>query len=357
MHMSNSDLIALVAGVVTLVGAVITALQYRRSNPKSRISADVRAAPIVNKLGQGSGWDKLVVQHSGNVVQNPYVLIVTLESTGRADIQSSRFDAGKPLILECGAPIIALLSDDPEADLGRVNPAGLFRAEGDNVLFGPALLKKGRPAQTTVLLDGRPKWAWNDRNLIDVKIQPGRGRDAVGFLRGHFSLGTIAAIATVGALLVAVATFALQFFGPQLGIGSRSVPPPVQTRLDGTYPQAGCSVDAITLKSIPIARASEPSPFALVTVLHSPGCETSWVHVSNQLSGTTVTKYIERGPAEGLPSVSFTSPDITGDVQATPEAKNSFTRQVYAPGCVLVRVEFTDATGIRLGEVPLQPVC
>lgn len=179
----------------------------------------------------------------------------------------------------------------------------------------------------------------------------------MGFLRGHFSLGTIAAIATVGTLLVAVATFALQFFGPQLGIGSRSVPPPVQTRLDGTYPQAGCSVDAITLKSIPIASASEPSPFALVTVLHSPGCETSWVHVSNQLSGTTVTKYIERGPAEGLPSVSFTSPDITGDVQATPEAKNSFTRQVYAPGCVLVRVEFTDATGIRLGEVPLQPVC
>lgn len=127
---------------------------------------------------------------------------------------------------------------------------------------------------------------------------------------------------------------------------------------DKTNPQVGCKNDAVTKATFPMVKSGEADAFATARVLHSPSCTTSWVHVVNTVEGATVHKYIERREAEGVPgNHDATTGDVTVDIKAKPENTNSFTMQLYAPGCVLVQIEITDTSGELLGEVPLREVC
>ena len=127
---------------------------------------------------------------------------------------------------------------------------------------------------------------------------------------------------------------------------------------DRTNPQVSCKNDAVVKATFPMVKPGETDAFATARVLHSPTCTTSWVHVVDFLEGATVYKYIERLEAEGIPgNHDATSGDVTIDIKAKPENTNSFSMQLYAPGCVLVRIEITDASGEQLGKVPLREVC
>ncbi len=59
---------------------------------------------------------------------------------------------------------------------------------------------------------------------MNIPDPPGRSPSSNKKKESRVNLGTIAAVATVGALIVAIATFVLQFFGPSLGIGANITP-------------------------------------------------------------------------------------------------------------------------------------
>lgn len=128
---------------------------------------------------------------------------------------------------------------------------------------------------------------------------------------------------------------------------------------DGTSPLSTlCGKVAIPKDTFPIVRPGESAAFATARVMHSPRCGTTWLHVVNNLDGTTVNKHIERRAADDIPFSSYSTPnDVTADTKATPINTDSYTMQLYAPGCVFIRVEIADLSGKMVGEVPLQEVC
>ncbi|WP_142059557.1 hypothetical protein [Pseudarthrobacter sp. B4EP4b] len=129
-------------------------------------------------------------------------------------------------------------------------------------------------------------------------------------------------------------------------------------KYDKHSPLDGCDADAEAKDQFSLFKPGEDTPIATAKVMHSPSCNTSWVKVSNNLEGATVYKYIERKDTEDLPGAHDDTPnDVTTDTVNHPENHDSFTMQLYAPSCVLVRVELTDSTGTRVDEVPLREVC
>lgn len=135
-------------------------------------------------------------------------------------------------------------------------------------------------------------------------------------------------------------------------------PAELAKKYDKTSPREVCEADAIAKDSWSLFKAGAAAPIAKARLMHSPSCNTSWVHVRNELEGATVYKYIEREAVDGVPGSHDETPnDATEDSADNELNRHSFTMQLYAPACVLVRVELTDSSGILVDNVPLTEVC
>jgi hypothetical protein len=107
-------------------------------------------------------------------IENPVLSTLRLTNVGRLDIGSASFDGGKPIVIDFGAPIVALIEpSEAPTDLMPI------RLAGNSVQIGPGLLRR-QEAVTIVTLNDGPGIATVTMPLENVKsreasaVQSGR---------------------------------------------------------------------------------------------------------------------------------------------------------------------------------------
>ena len=158
--MQLSEILVLVFGVVAVIGVIYTVLTYLQQSPKRRVTLSTGETQLIS--AQVSDFGEMDIYHAGHQVKDPRFVDVSVEATGRADVPSARFDASRPLVMDCGKPILAYMGRDAGAVL--IN-------ENQQLLIGPLLLKKGVPTKIRLLIDGPSFCVWEDPKLIDTKVQ------------------------------------------------------------------------------------------------------------------------------------------------------------------------------------------
>lgn len=175
----------------------------------------------------------------------------------------------------------------------------------------------------------------------------------------------------VAAVATPVVAIAALLFTPVTSILStwfESLPPRMAGKYDGKSPiTTKCVDDNEEWKTF---RYSHPgaalNPATIMRVNGSESCRSAWVYVANSLDGTRVEKTIERMEGNWVGSAQYSTPDdLTIDPLVSVEGKQtigrngqSYTDQVYAPGCVWVSLKLIDlATDAVIWEVPRQEVC
>jgi hypothetical protein len=148
--LSDQAAFGIVIGVLALLVSIATfILTYVIGVLRRRfIYGMTVSAPMVNR---SVARPDLHILWRDQEVANPHVLEIELAYRGRADVQSSDFDKGRPLCLNVGVPIIDLLETvlHPAQE-----PLPKVEAVGTELRIGPDLLRKGQAMTFVVLADG-----------------------------------------------------------------------------------------------------------------------------------------------------------------------------------------------------------
>ncbi|MGW4336615.1 hypothetical protein ACWEK5_27965 [Rhodococcus koreensis] len=148
------------------------------------------------------------MSYADREVENPHLLVLTLENLGPKDIVSADFDQQRPIRISVGAAVIGGGNDGPETDNNLS-----FVASEREVTISPTLLSLRHPHTISLITDGSPSpkmtGAVRDCDLVlkqasDVDRTQVEGWEGVA-RRAFAVIGSIAA--GVGIVTVAVAIF------------------------------------------------------------------------------------------------------------------------------------------------------
>ncbi|MFG2339573.1 hypothetical protein [Streptomyces yangpuensis] len=123
------------------------------------------ATPLLNAADNVSG--SLVVNHGTTALTNPHVVEVQLINKGRRGISSSQFDAGQPIRLDVGAPIVELLQVTSEPSSLHLPTTAI---DGCALKVGPSLIAKGQTLTFALLVDGPNPQFTCQAALVDVAL-------------------------------------------------------------------------------------------------------------------------------------------------------------------------------------------
>ena len=129
------------------------------------------------------------------VLNDPHVVSLRVESRSRRDIRGADFEDDMPLTLDLGTPILNLLALDTG---GRGMPDVKVETKRTTVAIGPGLVKRGQTIILNLLTDGPVSLTCPNPQLADVIVKerrPDIGLDSVGLGGG--------AVALAGAVLIA----------------------------------------------------------------------------------------------------------------------------------------------------------
>lgn len=153
------ELVVSVLGIV--VATAISVWTYRKINPKRQLRYRVEVTPLLTAGTTAAG--RLTIALDGRPVSDPRIVMLSLWSTGRADIASSAFDAGTPLTFELGARLVEKIpADQPSMPTLEV-------IAGDKVVLRPALLHRKFQSTIRVIVDGEPMIGVN-HVLPDIEV-------------------------------------------------------------------------------------------------------------------------------------------------------------------------------------------
>jgi uncharacterized membrane protein YidH (DUF202 family) len=153
------ELVVSVVGIV--IATVISVWTYRRLNPKRQLRYRVEVTPLLTAGAAAGG--RLTIALEEHPVTDPQIVTLSLWSSGRADIASSAFDAGTPLIFELGAPIVE------EMPGASASGPQLEVAPPDKIVLRPALIHRKFQSTVRVIVDGTPTVRVN-RVLPDIDV-------------------------------------------------------------------------------------------------------------------------------------------------------------------------------------------
>ena len=154
-------LIISVAGLVLTALGLVAALYYARSGRRrNALVVAVKSQPMIVERDTEVG-SAISLRYDDTVVADPHLLTVVLECLGPKDITSADFDQGKPLSIEFGVPMIALLRSD------GLDVIEDYRATSIDVR--PSLLPKGKSFILSAITDGCPV-AGVGAHLIDTDV-------------------------------------------------------------------------------------------------------------------------------------------------------------------------------------------
>lgn len=124
---------------------------------------------------------------------------------------------------------------------------------------------------------------------------------------------------------------------------------------DGRYPSAECMANYATTSSVTLRDDSGATVVALVELRRGSDCGASWLWVSSEIAGATVAKYLSRESGDGLSAVAVEETDLVAD--ASGPGSESFTEQIYSPGCLHFEVLVTDSNGAELAALQRTEDC
>ncbi|CAN5488172.1 hypothetical protein BH09ACT7_BH09ACT7_02610 [soil metagenome] len=154
-------LIVAVAGLgLTAIGLVAAVYYSRKGRRRNELVVSVKSQPMIVDRDTKAG-SAISLRYDDTVVADPHLITAVLECLGPKDITSADFDQGKPLSIEFGVPMIALLRSD------GLDVAEEYRATSIEVT--PTLLPKGKTFILSAITDGCPQ-ASVATHLIDTDV-------------------------------------------------------------------------------------------------------------------------------------------------------------------------------------------
>lgn len=166
-HWYSSNSFLAVAGIAAtlLVGGLGVWITYLVGTIRYKLFYGLPVCTSLLAAPSGAARKNIKVTHLGTELQDPYILIVRLISRSRGDIPSTVFDQNRPIILDVGAPIVALLPSDDIKD-----PLPKFEYEGSMLKIGPDLIGKRQEMVFTILADGESAQLTSEAHLINGRV-------------------------------------------------------------------------------------------------------------------------------------------------------------------------------------------
>jgi len=260
---SAYNMAALVVAVVALVAGIFGALYARRalSPPSRRLTLNaLPPAPLLSTTSAPEAG--IVVSHRGSPIIDPHVVTLSAENTGRHAVGSDQFDQGRPIKIDLGAPIKAILqvSTVPISEKDFVH-----KFEGSHVFLGPDLLNPGDSVVLQTLTEGTPSSA-SLRLRTDTYLKDTRVDFAQPDLRGPKSLPTlllsrILATALAGGALAVLVILLLATLdnAPRVSVTPDNGPLGTQVEVSGSGFYKYSVLD-ITLADKPVTVFVTPTP-------------------------------------------------------------------------------------------------
>jgi len=171
-HETSNEYACLVdtVGVLTLVGVVVALVvaflalaTYRRQFPKRQLRFALSLAPLLNLAHAG-----LEVTFKGQVVNDPQLATLWLNSSSRADIASSAFDKSDPIIFTFDQRVVGIASQKAQEIEWMV--------EGSELHIPPQLIRKGASLEISLVVEGKAGAEYDVRSsLVDIQLMESRG--------------------------------------------------------------------------------------------------------------------------------------------------------------------------------------
>lgn len=140
-----------ITGVAVAVAAAVAATwaAFVSANPRRELSyLLLSSGPLVSKhADSGSGIE---VSLDGEKLDHAHLAEVRIRNSGRRDIPTAAFDAGRAFLLEAQAPVLKVVRVDSTPGAYLPPPIGV---DGTRITVGPALLKKGQEVRIVILTD------------------------------------------------------------------------------------------------------------------------------------------------------------------------------------------------------------
>jgi hypothetical protein len=134
----------------------------------------------------------LKVTLNGQILNDPHVVRLQVESRSRRDIRGTDFENGTALTLDLGTPILNLLTVDTG---GPEMPGIKVQIKSTMVAIGPGLIKKGQIISVSLLTDSPVLLTCPNPQIAEVIVRQRRPDFEVGLLPESAALvGALAAV-------------------------------------------------------------------------------------------------------------------------------------------------------------------
>ena len=160
---------AIVVVVVTIVAGAVTVVLWRLGAPRRLIVYSMEPTSLLATSAPRRAVSGLKVSYQDEVLTNPYLVILRVESRSRRDIATADFDAGRPLVFDIGARIVAPVGGGSSVIR---SPGGVISYSERQVSVAPLLIRKGQLFRLELLTDGTPHLSCQSP-LIDVTVREG----------------------------------------------------------------------------------------------------------------------------------------------------------------------------------------
>ncbi|MEV5707447.1 hypothetical protein [Actinoallomurus sp. NPDC052274] len=141
----------IVGVAVALIGIPITNwVTLRAGYPRRRLYYGL---PVVTPMlnAEDDMREGIEVRRGGRVLTEPHVVEIKLISQSRLDIANHHFNAGRPLRLDVGAPIVEILKVSTQPSNREIPKVEVV---GTGIEIGPALIGKRQEVSFFLLVDG-----------------------------------------------------------------------------------------------------------------------------------------------------------------------------------------------------------
>lgn len=156
--------------MLTLVaGVVVPIWLHRRAHPARQFRYRVGSARALQGFYGANGADvPLTVRVGDEVIRDPHTFAIELWSTGRADVPSTSFDAGAPLVVDVG---VRILPGTFANQAGHSSTVRFAQVSDRELALSPQLLSKSLRVTLTGSTDAAPTVSIRNP-LIDVDVLP-----------------------------------------------------------------------------------------------------------------------------------------------------------------------------------------
>jgi hypothetical protein len=170
--------------VAIIVGAATVWLTYKLVFSRQRLDYSSFVSPLVARKAELADQLRIFYSSGEKALEEPQFVQVRLTCRSAKDIGRNDFDGLRPLIIEMGVPVVAILSDSgtPTSGLDA-------KRSGTQIQVGPGLIRKKAMITFDILVDGEPTISVvNPLRDVEMGEHPWEAADPKAVLREHPSL-------------------------------------------------------------------------------------------------------------------------------------------------------------------------